>query len=82
MFKGHVFAIGQDVLIDFSGHNLTLRITELEVKKGTGALTADGHKDLKEGDVSAAPYGMLGQHSHVTVPPHPMHPELHCSKDV
>jgi hypothetical protein len=68
MFKSHVFAIGQDVLIDFSGHNLTLRVTELEVKKGTGALTAEGHKDLKEGDVSAAPYGMLGQYTLVMVP--------------
>ena len=67
MFQKHVVNIGQDLLVDFSGYNLTLRITELEVKKGAGALTADGHKDLKEGDTSASPCGMIGPHTLIIV---------------
>ena len=34
-FKGHIVSVGQDVLTEFQGNNLTLRITELEVTKGS-----------------------------------------------
>eukprot|EP00285_Hemiselmis_virescens_P016995 CAMPEP_0173380742 /NCGR_PEP_ID=MMETSP1356-20130122/3373_1 /TAXON_ID=77927 ORGANISM="Hemiselmis virescens, Strain PCC157" /NCGR_SAMPLE_ID=MMETSP1356 /ASSEMBLY_ACC=CAM_ASM_000847 /LENGTH=739 /DNA_ID=CAMNT_0014334443 /DNA_START=165 /DNA_END=2384 /DNA_ORIENTATION=- len=62
-FNKHVFSVSQDFLTDFQGNNLTCRIVELEVVKGTTPPTPESLKALKEGDTSPSPIGIVGTHT-------------------
>ena len=65
IFQNQCVCVSQDVLIDFQGDSLTLRITELEIIKGASPPTSDTAA-LKEGDVLPAPMGILAETSRVT----------------
>jgi vesicle-fusing ATPase len=67
MFSKHVFNVSQDFLAEFQGNNLTCRVSELEVTKGSQAPTSEDIKALQEGDVSPSPLGILSSAAMVSV---------------
>ena len=67
IFAKQCISVSQDILIDFQGDSLTLRITELEILKGNAAPTAESIAAAKEGDNSPSPMGILVEASRVTV---------------
>mmetsp|Transcript_33024 Transcript_33024/g.77233 ORF Transcript_33024/g.77233 Transcript_33024/m.77233 type:complete len:741 (-) Transcript_33024:143-2365(-) len=62
-FRFHVMSVSQDFLTDFQGNNLTCRVVELEVVKGAVPPTPESLSQLKEGDTSPSPLGILSSAS-------------------
>lgn len=67
MFHGQVLSVSQDTLLDFQGNSLTIKITQLEVVKGSTPVTPEMLQTLKEGDTAPAPLGMLGRDTAVQI---------------
>lgn len=67
IFANQCVSVSQDVLIDFQGDSLTLRITELEIIKGNAPPTDESISTAKETDVAPSPMGILAAASKILV---------------
>jgi vesicle-fusing ATPase len=67
IFEKQCICVSQDVLIDFQGDSLTLRVTELDIAKGNVAPTSEEMGALKEDQVQPSPMGILVEASRVIV---------------
>jgi vesicle-fusing ATPase len=65
VFQNQCLSVAQDVLIDFQGNSLTLRITELDIIKGSTMPTAESIPAVQDHDVSPSPLGILVEASRV-----------------
>jgi len=67
IFQKQCLSVSQDILIDFQGDSLTLRITELQITKGASVPTTESIAATTDTDVSNSPMGLLAEASRVVI---------------